>query len=1051
MIRPLFTLLLGFMGFVAHLSAQTIAGKVSSKEAPEGLAGVTILVKGTGTGTATDINGAFTMVLPENATILQCSAIGYLTKEINIGNQTNFDIFLELDVQALNEVVVVGYGTQGRKDLTGSVASVNAKQIEAFPLVSMDRALQGRTAGVQVMSNTGQPGGGVTVRIRGVGTVNNNDPLYVIDGVPVFEDPSSNSTNLRGEQQLQNPLAMLNPNDIESIDILKDASATAIYGSRANNGVVVITTKSGKEGKLRVNYESFAGYNQMALENIDLLNSQEWSKFVLNLNTVSGRPNPTVDTILARIANDPSYPTYDWIGEATQRGQLQSHQLSLSGGNKISKFFISGNYYDENGTIKTSGFKRYSTRINADHQINRWLKIGQTLTLSRTDQRLANTDINNNSFFLTMNRMVPVRPIYTPSGAYSAGGAFGSNQHNIALLFESKETLQTDRILGSVYAEIKLLDGLTFKTAWSIDQVGATQQLFIPPYDIEGGAASRLPINAQLNIQERDKFSWFTDNFFTYQKRFGKVHNLTATLGQSAQLTSLRTTAANATNFIDGEFPYLGNALNQGTVGGGETRNALASYFARLNYGLKDKYLLTATVRRDGSSRFGANNRWGTFPALSLGWRISEESFLRESNVINNLKLRASWGLSGGQEIGNYNAFNLIRTDQFYNFAGAQVGGYAVSTLGNNNLQWEATEQKNIGLDAKFLNGRISLTADYFIKNTTKLLLRVQPPIELGTQTDPFGNLGEIQNNGLELSINTVNLKPDGAFTWTTDLNGTFLRNKVLALANNNARRLTTPFNSNFPVPTFITEVGSPIGTYYLFDVIGIFQNWEEIYASPSQNTPRNAAGQPSLPQTNVTGQTSPGDLIYRDVNGDGRINDDDRVNVGKIIPDFTWGMTHNFAYKGINLSVFFMGVHGVSIYNGIRANQERMTVTGGNARSTVLNAWTPENTNTDFPRAIIQDPNGNVRASTRFLEDGSFIRLRNVRLSYDLPQSLLKRAKIANIQVYFTGVNLVTFTKYTGLDPELGNHNSNPELGNYDAGQYPPSRQYVGGIKIGF
>jgi TonB-dependent starch-binding outer membrane protein SusC len=1042
--------LMGIMLWASTALGQSITGRVTSLDANEPFPGVLVVAKGFSTGTTTDADGLFRLTLPPDTRFLQISAVGYLSKEVAVGNDTNFNIVLEADTRALNEVVVVGYGTQVRKDLTGAVGSIKAREIEAFPLTSLDRALQGRTAGVQVMSNTGQPGGGVTIRIRGVGTVNNNDPLYVIDGVPVFEDATTNSTNLRDNAQLQNPLATLNPNDIESIDILKDASATAIYGSRANNGVVVITTKSGKDGKLRTNYETFAGYNQLAFEKIDLMNSQEWAQFLLDLGRNSGRPSATLDPEYAKIAADPTYPTYDWIGEATRKGVIQSHQLSISGGNKISKFFLSGGYYDENGTVITSFLKRYSIRLNSDHQISKWLKIGNTLTLTKTDRRLANTDIQNNSFFLQMGRMVPVRPIYNEAGDYSAGGIWGSAQHNVAILKETSETLNTNRILGSIYADVTLLKDLTFRSAWSIDQSLDYQDLFIPPYSVEGGPASRLPLNATLSTQNRSKFSWFTDNFFTYRKKIKNTQDVTLVLGQSAQLTSLRTTVANAANFLNGDSPYLGNALNQGTVGGGETINALSSYFIRINYGFKDRYLITATVRRDGSSRFGQDNRWGTFPAISGAWRLSEEAFLKNNRLINTLKIRVSWGLSGGQEIGNYNAFNLINTNYNYNFGGNQVAGFGVATLGNRRLQWEATEQKNLGLDASILDGRVSFTADYFIKNTTKLLLRVQPPIEAGTIGDPFANLGEIQNNGLELSLNTVNVKT-GGFKWTTDLNGTFIRNKVLSLANNNAPRITTPFNSNFPVPTFRSEVGQPLGSYYLFDAIGIFQTWEQIYGSPRQNTPLNAEGQPSQPQTNLTGQTAPGDIIYRDHNGDGKIDDADRVIVGKIIPDFTWGLTNNFSYKGINLSLFFMGVHGVSIYNGIRANQERMTVTGGQIRRTALNAWTPQNTNTDFPRAVIQDPNGNVRASTRFLEDGSFVRLKNIRLSYDLAQSMLSKAKINNMQLYFTGVNLVTFTKYTSLDPELGNHNSNPELGNYDAGQYPPARQYVVGLKVGF
>ena len=1025
----------------------TVKGRVVS-ETGEGLPGVNVLVKGTSNGTTTGTDGSFTVTVASGDATLVFSYIGYVSQEVALANRTQIEVALETDVKSLGEVVVVGYGTQARRDLTGSVASVSGEQIKAFPVASFDQALQGRAPGVQISSGTGQPGGGVSVRIRGVGTVNNNDPLYVIDGIPVFNDPGTVSSRMTGNTQLQNPLAMLNPNDIASIEILKDASATAIYGARANNGVVIITTNRGREGGLKVNLETFQGFSQLA-DNADLLDSRGWATYYGNLLRNSGRATDPALADLDAIAANPAAPNYDWVGEGTRKGRLASYQLNLSGGNAKSRFYMGGNYYDENGTVIHSDFKRYSFRLNTDHTLSKWLKVGNTLSLSKTDQRLGPTGIDNNSVFQGLQSEAPVRPIYTETGAYAQGQSFlDAIRHPIASLQNNSQTLETTRIIGSVFADAQVIKNLTFHTSWSVDQIGATQTVFNPPYEVEGGQASQIPESSTLATQNRNSFTWFTDDYFTYQNTFASKHHLTATLGYSAQLTTNRNYNASVQNFVSATRPYLSAGINQGNVGGGEQRNALVSYFARANYAYADKYLFSATVRRDGSSRFGRDNRFGTFPAFSVGWRLSQEAFMADVPLVTDLKLRASWGQSGGQEIGNYSAYNVLGSNFNYIFGDQVVGGTAPLSLANARLQWEATEQTNFGLDLGMLNNRLSLTADYFIKNTTNLLLRVRPPVEQGTISDPFGNLGEIQNKGLELGINTVNF--DQAFKWNSSLNLTFIQNKVIALANDNEPRLSRTLIAHFDSPTFITQVGGSIGEFYIHEVAGIFGSWEEIYGSPRQNTPLGADGKPSLPQSNTTQQTSPGDLKYRDANGDGVIDDNDRVRVGKIIPDFTWGFTNNFNYKGFGLSVFVLGVHGVDIYNGARAARERMN-NASNQLSSVLNAWTPNNRDTDVPRAILTDPNRNNRASTRWLEDGSFVRVKNVRLSYTFPSVLLKGIRAGDAQLYVSAVNPLTFTKYTGFDPEIGNLNQNPEFGNLDAGQYPQSRQYVIGLKVGF
>lgn len=1028
------------------ITQQSIKGLVTDANNTP-LPGVSVLIKGSDTGVATDFDGNYEISASQGDTLI-FSYIGFSTKEITLGFETNLNVTLIEDISALDEVVVIGYGTQKEKDLTGSVTSVSEDEIRAIPVTGFDQALQGRAAGVQVTSNTGQPGGGVTVRIRGVGSLNNNDPLYVIDGIPIFNDSGAASTDLAGNGQLQNPLSMLNPNDIESMEILKDASATAIYGSRAANGVVLVTTKSGKKGKLNVNFETFHGFNRLAPNN-DLLDSRQWAGFYAGLLRNSGREDDSSLVQLDEISNDLNTPNYDWARAGTQIGYLHNYQLNLSGGSDKSTFYIGGNYVDEAGTVINSNFKRYGLRINTDHNISKRIKVGNTLSISRTDQLLGPTSADNGAIFQRLQSIPTIRPIYTENGEFAESGPIvDATNHFIANLINDKQTLVTDRVIGSVFGEIDLWDGLSFKSSVSIDNLASSQQLFLPPFEIEGGGTgSRLPEDSSLTVQERKSFTWFTDNYFTYSKVFSEAHDLSVTLGQSVQYTSNKFTSANVQNFIGPDQPYLSAGINQGNVAGGEQRNSLASFFARFNYVLNNKYLLTGTVRRDGSSRFGENNKYGTFPAFSVGWRVSEENFLKDSNTINNLKIRASWGITGGQEIGNYTVFNRLSGNYNYIFGNQLVGGFAPLSLANPDLQWEETKQTNFGLNLGLFNNRISLTADYFIKNTTKLLLRVTPTIEQGTLENPFGNLGEIQNKGIELGLNTVNV--DGEFRWTSDLNFTAINNEVLSLANNNEDRLNSPINANFNPPTFITQVGGSIGQFYVHEVEGIFQSWDEVYNSPFQNTPTDDDGTPSLPQTNITNQTSPGDLKFRDLNNDGTIDAEDRVVSGKIIPDFTWGFTNNFSYKGFGLSLFLTGVKGVDIYNGARAARERMN-NASNQRITVLDAWNSQNTQTSVPRAIITDPNNNNRASTRWIEDGSFVRVKNIRLSYNLPEQWLKSENIKSAQIYLSAVNPITFTKYTGYDPELGNLNQNPEFGNLDAGQYPQSKQFLIGIRFG-
>ncbi|MDD4226861.1 MAG: SusC/RagA family TonB-linked outer membrane protein, partial [Mariniphaga sp.] len=636
---------------------RTVTGVVSDRDG-QPLPGVTVVVKGTTRGTVTGSDGKFSLAIPDDAAVLQFSFVGMQTQEVPVDGRTTFTVVLEEEMIGIEEVVAVGYGTMKKSDLTGSVTSINEEDLRSTPSINVEQLMQGRAAGVQISSNTGMPGGGYTVRIRGVGTVNNNDPLYVIDGIPVFNDPGT-MMSVSNNSESQNPMALLNSDDIKSVEILKDASAVAIYGARANNGVVMITTKRGQEGALKVNFETYHGFNKL-VDNSDRMNSQEWAGWYASLLRNSGKENDANLPLLDQIAADPNATTYDWVKEGTQLGIINNYQLSLNGGNKISKYYAGANFYNEEGTIINSAFKRYSFRINSDHVLSNWIKVGNTLSLTRSDQDLGNTSLGNGAEMQLLMSIQPISPIYTDEGKYADPGPVADNlNHRIATLQNNKNTLLANRILGSLFADLTIFKGLVFHTSWSIDQIFSTHESWNPPYEVDQGRCSVLPENASLSANNRNSFIWFTDDYFSYSKTIGK-HDINGTLGYSAQLASLKNWNANVSNFISDDYPYLAAGINQGNVGGGENRNALVSYFARANYIFDNRYLLTATVRRDGSSRFGENKRFGVFPAFSLGWRVSEEAFMKDLPEISNLKLRLSWGKSGGQEIGNYSAFNIL-------------------------------------------------------------------------------------------------------------------------------------------------------------------------------------------------------------------------------------------------------------------------------------------------------------------------------------------------------------------------------------------------------
>ncbi len=1046
------------------------------------LIGVNVLIKGSSRGTITDIEGAFSLELSSGEETLVFSYIGYQTLEVEVNNRSTLEVTLLESATALDEVVVFGFGTKQRRDVTEASSSVSGEELNEIPVPSFEQALTGRAAGVLVIAGSGIPGAGATIRVRGVGSLNNSEPLYVIDGIIIGNVAG-------GGQSTVSPLSLINPNDIESIDILKDASATAIYGARAGNGVVIITTKRGQEGQMSINLDTYTSTNVMDRDNFNMMTGPQWAQYFSEVMAESGQTEyvgkPFVDKVLA--GNAPE--EFDWFDYAYRNGRINSFNLSLNAGTQKSKYFASANYFDQTGLLPNSDLIRYTLRLNSDHQVSKRLKFGNTLAVSRSEANtIGNVDgeTNTKNWITRLLGVNPYKPIFDPAdGDYAGLSAHdpdaeaqldGNNQHTIWVLEQRFDKNIRNRIWGSLYADYDILDGLTFHTMGSIDWSFNNNEVRTPANTIDG-AQTLDETSTRLNMRHSEFRTWFIENTLTYSKQIAQ-HNFSLMAGYQAQNNLNKGFNAGAGGFVDTDYwffsrPQLtseildanGNAvatvpLVQPSVGNFQNESAFVSVLGRLIYSFDDKYLLTATIRRDGSSRFGPDKRWGTFPAVSAGWRLSEEPFIQTVDEISNLKVRAGYGISGSDNTGLYQWNSRVGSgdDQNYVFNGGRVPGAILTRLANTVLGWEEIEMLNFGLDLGLYDSRIEITIDYYDKTTKGMLLPFAPALEVGAINNPSGNLGEVSNIGLEMAVSTVNiLKSD--FSWRTDFNISTVKNEILQLPENADR-----FNGlDFGTGQNISRVGEEIGALFGFETNGLFQNWAEVYSHAYQNQAVASfdedTGVPTYDektdQATINNNTAPGDLRFVDQNGDGIIDgDNDRVIIGSTIPDFTWGFNNTLRYKGFNFSVFLQGVHGVDIFNYMRILQERSTAGWGNKRTTVLNRWTGEGTSNTMPRAAFQDPNANERASDHWIEDGSFIRLKNVRLSYNFPSQILQKVgwKNGGLNIYLIATNLLTITDYTGFDPEIGLRDAgNPETAGVDAGLYPLARQYTAGIKLSF
>ncbi|WP_353134038.1 TonB-dependent receptor [Pseudopedobacter sp.] len=1027
------------------LQQKEVKGRVVDED-NMALPGASIKVKGSTKGTMTDVNGNFTLTgLTGNETI-QISFTGFATQEINIAGQTNIPIKLKVDSQGLNTVVVVGYGTQQRKDITGSISSLSAQKIKNQAVVSLDNAMAAQMAGVQVTQATGAPGGGSTVRIRGAGSLSaGNEPLYVVDGFPITNDFN----------QRNNPLNTINPSDIDNIQVLKDASATAIYGSRGSNGVVIITTKSGKSGVSKIDVSLNTGVQQVE-RTLDVLNAREFANYInesrnnawVNLapgNSASDPNSARTNNVMYRlpaIFADPDAlgEGTNWQNEIFRTAPMSNYQLNFSGGNEKTKYFVSGGYLTQEGIILNSDMKRYSFRVNVESQVNKRVRVGANITPSYTfsNQSLAEGNWQGGGIIQSALTAGPHMSPYDADGNYTkiTGQGIGTSEvdNPVKIAKEYFHQQGTMRLLGTAFTEINIIKDLKFKALVGADIRNFREQIFNPsiinPNSVN---PTKIPTANNNTLESRNWLSEFT---LSYNKKINK-HSFDGLLGYTIQKENIEFNSISATNFPNDQIKTISAAGLISNATATREEWALLSYLARINYSYDNKYLLTATFRTDGSSRFGFDNRFGAFPSISLGWRVSEENFMKDISWLSELRLRTSYGLTGNNFISNYGAIALTVADNYPlgGSGGTVNNGIRLNGIGNSLLGWEKNKQLDLGLELGFLKHRIAVSLDYYNKRTSDLLLNVPVPTLTG-YTNALQNIGEIENKGFEFTLTSRNLVKD--FKWTTDFNFSTNNVKVLALGPDGSRilaRQTTFAAGN----THITEIGSAPGSFFGYKVIGVYQNADDV------------ANSPSLPTS------KPGQLKFADINGDGEITADDRTNIGNPFPDFTYGMTNTFAYKGFDFSFTLQGVQGFEVLNAARRFYGNYAGSYNVLRSTV-NAWKSEAQPGDGKTPQL-DRNFNAlgiasvvnNATSAFIEDGSFLRVRNITLGYNLPASVLRTLKVSNARLSFTVQNAFTFTNYEGYNPEVSVEGANPLMPGVDSGGYPLARTFMFGLNFGF
>lgn len=1011
-----------FLCLVVEAQAQerTISGRITD-ESGEAIPGASVIVKGTSKGTISDFDGKFRLSATD-ANTLVVSFLGYENKEIVIGARTVVDVELSEDVRALEEIVVVGYGTQKRAEVTGAIASVSGDALTGQPVATLDQALQGRAAGVTVINN-GSPGTAATIRIRGIGTVNNNEPLYVIDGV------------------IASGIGELNPNDVESMQVLKDASTTAVYGAKGSNGVIIITTKRGQSGKVSVSLNSYAG-TQWNNNRYDVLNTDQYIKYATD---AFGAPPRFSDPSFAALRNNNT----NWQDEIIQSGFVQNHNVAISGGGENSSFRLSGGYLSQDGIIKETGYERYNFRANSNYQLGN-LKVGESLSLSSSTQN----PLQDGSRSI-LEHAIKMAPYFTPYNVNNLGGFQGPNsdldgqdaENPLRILELNTMDIERLQILGNVFAEYEIVKGLTFKTQVGLEYSTQNYSGLFPSYDDDSDKATHARTFAQIDKNNSTLQTVLFTNSLNYVKTFAEKHNVGLLI--LAEKTNTETEAINMSS-----RNYLADDINQvsntnANLSSNASKYVREGYLARLNYNYASKYLFSASIRRDASSRFGSNKRWANFKSISGGWVVSEENFMKGNAVLSNLKIRGSWGTAGNDNIPEYRYSTAVNDNFHYPIGGSDAQGAVPAGLSNPDLRWEEKIMTNIGFDAGILNDQITISGEFFNNESSGLLMPRQLPLSSGfDDASVFENVGSMETRGIELVLGYNDF--EGNFTWSANLNLGTSKNKVLSLGENKALE-GLGFENEFLTRS---EPGASAFQFYGWQFDGIFQNQPEVdaHAGGSQGTTLSAM---------------PGDFRIVDTNKDGVINADDRVFIGNPFPKMTAGFNLSAFYKGFDASIFINGVYGNDVYNTNIYDLEGMTRLF-NAGTAVLDRWTAEGGSNTVPRA--GGAATNFQASSRFVEDGSFTRLRNVTLGYDLTSSVLK-GKLAKCRIYITGQNLLTITNYSGLDPEIGAYTvgvpnpigsgannvngsgqSSVNYGNgVDLGNYPMPKSFIVGLDLTF
>lgn len=989
----------------AQQQAKTVTGTVTDVSG-ESIIGANIRIKGTTTGTITDIDGNFS-IKAEPQSVIEVSYIGYLTQETVINNQKSIRFLLKEDTKTLDEVVVIGYGVQKKADLTGSVANINTEKLNTQSNANIGQALQGKIAGVDIVSQGGAPGSGTRIMVRGIGTLNNASPLYIVDGM------------------YMNSIDHINPNDIASIDVLKDASSAAIYGSRAANGVIIVTTKEGSntEGKPIIDLSVNLGIST-ASKFLDMLDAKGWAEVTTIARQAIGKPALDMATDLA------NKPDNDWQDIMFRPALMQNYNLSVKGGGKYSTYYTGLGYFNQDGIVKGTNYQRYNIQSKNDYKRGIF-SAGTNLIISFSHDKPLHQELRG-GMIGTILQSVPTLEKYDDTREGGYGGTYGdvvNIPHPLAIIDDNIMDRYNEnvKIFANLYAQIELFKGLKYKLNLTPDFSFERYKNYLNKYDF-GLATNSI---TQLTERQRRRRNILVENLLTFDRTFGE-HKISALAGYTYQDSRFRHIQAYGEGLPQG-LEEIDAATTNRSNEGNSWRSVLTSILGRVFYSYQNKYLFTATIRRDGSSKFGKNNRYGYFPSFSLGWNVAEEKFMENVHWLDQLKLRGGYGVLGNQEIDNYQYSSTITTGINYpDGNGGLLQGAFPKNFANPDIKWEETAMTNVGIDFMAFNNRLSLTADYYVKNTKDILLTVPIPISSGGANDPIRNAGKIRNNGFEFNLGWMD-QPNPDISYGINLIGSFNKNKVIAMGSESGSIKGGSTNQN--ITTSETKAGYPIGGYWLISTAGYFNSQEEVDAYAKDGKKIQPAAEP-------------GDIKFVDANNDGVINDDDRVFQGSPFPDFTFALNGNMRYKNFDLSIGLQGVLGNKIYNATRQTLEDVTK-GSNFLASCLDYWTPENKNASHPRLTWDDPNRNTRAeSDRYLENGSYLRLRSVQLGYTFPQTWFKGA-IQHARVYINAENLFTITSYSGYSPDVNADNANYR--GFDNFIYPTNRTFMLGLNVTF